>query len=91
MIENNRNRPFFLYLAHWGIHNPLQATREDYDALSHIEDHRLRVYSAMIRAVDRSVARVTQALEENGLTDNTLIILTSDNGGGGCYGFAKVN
>ena len=59
VIENNRNRPFFLYLAHWGIHNPLQAAREDYDALSHITDHRLRVYSAMIRAVDRSVARVT--------------------------------
>ena len=91
VIENNRNRPFFLYLAHWGIHNPLQATREDYDALSHIEDHRLRVYSAMIRAVDRSVARVTQALEENGLTDNTLIILTSDNGGAGYIGLPNVN
>jgi uncharacterized sulfatase len=91
VIENNRNRPFFLYLAHWGIHNPLQAARADYDALSHIEDHRLRVYSAMIRAVDRSVARVTQALEENGLTDNTLIILTSDNGGAGYIGLPNVN
>ena len=91
VIENNRNRPFFLYLAHWGIHNPLQAARADYDALSHIEDHRLRVYSAMIRAVDRSVARVTQALEENGLTDNTLIILTSDNGGAGYLGLPNVN
>ena len=91
VIENNRNRPFFLYLAHWGIHNPLQAAREDYEALSHIADHRLRVYSAMIRAVDRSVARVTQALEENGLTDNTLIILTSDNGGAGYIGLPNVN
>lgn len=91
VIEHNRNRPFFLYLAHWGIHNPLQAARADYDALSHIEDHRLRVYSAMIRAVDRSVARVTQALEENGLTDNTLIILTSDNGGAGYIGLPNVN
>ena len=91
VIENNRNRPFFLYLAHWGIHNPLQAARADYDALSHIEDHRLRVYSAMIRAVDRSVARVTQALEENGLTDNTLIILTSDNGWAGYLGLPNVN
>ena len=91
VIENNRNRPFFLYLAHWGIHNPLQAARADYDALSHIEDHRLRVYSAMIRAVDRSVARVTKALEENGLTENTLIILTSDNGGAGYIGLPNVN
>ena len=91
VIENNRHRPFFLYLAHWGVHNPLQASREDYDALSHIGDHRLRVYSAMIRAVDRSVARVTQSLEDNGLADNTLIILTSDNGGAGYIGLPNVN
>ena len=91
VIENNRNRPFFLYLAHWGIHNPLQATREDYDALSHITDHRQRVYSSMIRAVDRSVARVTLALEENGLAENTLIIFTSDNGGAGYIGLPNVN
>ena len=37
VIENNRNRPFFLYLAHWGIHNPLQAASADYDlSLIHI-------------------------------------------------------
>ena len=29
VIEANRNRPFFLYLSHWGIHNPLQAKREE--------------------------------------------------------------
>ena len=91
VIENNRHRPFFLYLAHWGIHNPLQASREDYDALSHIKDHRLRVYSAMIRAVDRSVARVTQSLEDNGLAENTLVIFTSDNGGAGYIGLPDIN
>ena len=81
VIEANRTRPFFLYLAHWGPHNPLQASREDYEALAHIEDHGLRVYAAMLRSLDRSVARVTQALADNGLTDNTLILFTSDNGG----------
>lgn len=91
VIEHNRHRPFFLYLAHWGIHNPLQASREDYDALSHIKDHRLRVYSAMIRAVDRSVARITQSLADNGLAENTLIIFTSDNGGAGYIGLSDVN
>ena len=91
VIENNRHRPFFLYLAHRGIHNPLQASREDYDALSHIKDHRLRVYSAMIRAVDRSVARVTQSLADNGLAENTLVIFTSDNGGAGYIGLPDIN
>ena len=91
VIETNANRPFFLYLAHWGIHNPLQAAREDYEALSHIEDHGLRVYSAMIRALDRSVARVVQAVEDNGLTDNTIIIFTSDNGGAGYIDLKDIN
>ena len=91
VIEANANRPFFLYLSHWGIHNPLQAAREDYEALSHIEDHGLRVYSAMIRALDRSVARVVQAVEDSGLSDNTIIIFTSDNGGAGYIDLRDIN
>jgi len=91
VIENNKNRPFFMFLSHWGIHNPLQATREDYDALAHIKDHHLRVYAAMIRAVDRSIGMVTQALEDNDLADNTLILFTSDNGGAQYIGLPDVN
>ena len=91
VIGNNRHRPFFLYLAHWGIHNPLQAARADYDALAHIEDHHLRVYSAMIRAVDRSVGRITETLDTLGLADNTLIRFTSDNGGAGYIRLPDVN
>ncbi|MEX1152935.1 sulfatase-like hydrolase/transferase [Parvibaculum sp.] len=90
-IEANRNRPFFLYLAHWGVHTPLQASKEDYDALSMIEDERLRVYAAMIRALDRSVGRVLAALKENGLDDNTLVIFSSDNGAPGYIGIPDVN
>ncbi|TDJ27134.1 MAG: sulfatase [Gammaproteobacteria bacterium] len=91
VIENNRHRPFFLYLAHWGIHNPLQALKEDYDAYPHIEDHALRVYSGMIRALDRGIGKVTEALEANGLTENTLIIFTSDNGGARYIGLPDIN
>jgi uncharacterized sulfatase len=91
VIDANRNRPFFLYLAHWAPHNPLQANKADYDALAHIGDHRLRVYAAMIRALDRGVGRVLDALERNGLTDNTLVIFTSDNGGAGYIGLPDIN
>ena len=91
VIEANRNRPFFLYLAHWAPHTPLQATRADYDALSHIEDHTLRVYAAMIRALDRGVGRVLAALEANGLTENTLVLFTSDNGGANYIGLPEIN
>ena len=91
VIEANKHRPFFLYLAHWGVHTPLQATREDYDAVGDIKPHRLRVYAAMIRALDRSVSRIMQKLEEEGLAENTLIMFTSDNGGPGYIGLPGVN
>ena len=91
VIEANRDRPFFLYLAHWAPHTPLQATKEDYEALSHIELHRERVYAAMIRALDRGVGQVLDALRENGLEENTLVIFTSDNGGAGYIGIPDVN
>jgi uncharacterized sulfatase len=91
VIEANKDRPFFLYLAHWAPHTPLQAAREDYEALSHIENHRERVYAAMIRSLDRGVGRVLDALERNGLDENTLVLFTSDNGGAGYIGLPEVN
>lgn len=91
VIEANKNRPFFLYLAHWAPHTPLQATKEDYDAVGEIEPHRLRVYAAMIHALDRSVGRVMDKLEAEGLSENTIIVLSSDNGGAGYVGLPEVN
>ncbi len=90
-IRKNKNRPFFLYLAHWGVHSPLQAAKADYDALSNIKDHRLRVYAAMVRSIDRSVGRVLQTLKEEGLDQNTLVVFTSDNGAPGYIGLPHVN
>lgn len=80
-IEANANRPFFLYLAHWGPHNPVQAKKSDYEAVGDIQPHRKRVYAAMLRSLDRSVERVMAKLEEQGIADNTIVILSSDNGG----------
>ena len=91
VIRNNKARPFFLYLAHWGPHTPLQATRADYEAVGEIRPHRKRVYAAMIRAVDRSVSRILDTLEEEGIADNTMVIFTSDNGGAGYIGLPNVN
>jgi len=91
IIKANKNRPFFLYLAHWGTHTPLQATREDYEAVGDIKPHRKRVYAAMIRALDRSVRRILDTLEAEGLSDNTIVAFTSDNGGPGYIGIPDVN
>jgi uncharacterized sulfatase len=91
VIEANADRPFFLYLAHWAPHTPLQATRADYDALAQIPDHRQRVYAAMIRALDRGVGRVLDALRAHGLEENTLVFFTSDNGAPNYLGIPDVN
>lgn len=90
-IKRNRNQPFFMYLAHWGVHTPLQASKADYDALANIPDHRRRVYAAMVKSVDRSVGRVLQTLRDEGLDDNTIVIFTSDNGAPGYIGIPDVN
>ncbi len=91
IIDHNRNRPFFLYLAYNAPHTPLQATREDYDALSEIEDHSVRVYAAMIRSLDRNIGRVLEALDQADLTNDTLVIFTSDNGGTHTIGIKGIN
>jgi uncharacterized sulfatase len=90
-IKKNKNQPFFMYLAHWGVHTPLQASKADYDALSGIPDHRRRVYAGMVRSIDRSVGRVLQTLRDEGLEENTIVIFTSDNGAPGYIGIPDVN
>jgi arylsulfatase A-like enzyme len=90
-IRANRNRPFFLFLAHWAVHTPMQALKEDYDALEGVEPHRRRVNAAMVRALDRSVGRVVQALKDERLEENTLVIFTSDNGAPNYIGLPEVN
>ena len=81
VIENNKNRPFFLYLSHWAIHNPLQALRSDFEQMSHMHGHNLQVYSGMINSLDRSVGKIIAKLKELDIYGKTLIIFTSDNGG----------
>ena len=63
VIEANRNRPFFLYLAYNAPHTPLQAEKADYDALDHIADHTERTYAAMIRGLDRGIGQVLTRLK----------------------------
>ncbi len=90
-IEANAERPFFLYLALNAPHTPIQAHRADVEALSFIEDERLRVYAAMVLAVDRAVGRVRAALEAHGIADNTIVVFSSDNGAPGYIGFPDLN
>lgn len=90
-IRANRNRPFFLYLAYSAPHTPYQATKNDYESLGTIKDHKARVYGAMIRALDRGVGEVMAALRAEGLDANTIVIFTNDNGGAWYAGMPDIN
>jgi arylsulfatase A len=84
-IEQNRERPFFLYLPHFAVHIPMQAKAEmiaQYEALPKPAlPQNNPVYAAMLESLDESVGRVRQKLEDLKLADRTVVIFTSDNGG----------
>lgn len=78
--------PFFLYLSHFAVHTPLEAPAE---TVAQFEDKPQRgtlgqsnaVYAAMVTKLDDSVGHILQSLEKTGLDQNTIVVLTSDNGG----------
>lgn len=84
-IRENREKPFFLYLPHYTVHTPLQAKPEvveKYKASARPEaPQRNPVYAAMVESLDDSMGRLVAALEALALSEKTLVILTSDNGG----------
>ncbi len=82
-IRRNRNRPFFLYLAHYAVHTPIQAKPEvaaRYAAKTPT-NQKNPDYAAMVESVDDAVGRVLGTLDQLGLSSRTLVIFTSDNGG----------
>ncbi|MBD3631064.1 sulfatase [Cyclobacterium sp.] len=89
--ENNPQKtgnPFFLYLAHYAVHTPIQAKDslvQKYQEKQGTPYHNNSTYAAMIESVDQSVAKINGILEELGLVENTLLVFFSDNGGHGTY------
>lgn len=84
-IDDNRERPFFLYLPLFAVHTPIQAKEElneKYrERIRPGDDQRNPAYAAMVHSVDDAVGTVMEALRRNGLDENTMVIFTSDNGG----------
>ena len=80
-VAAQRDEPFFLYLSYNAPHTPLQAPAETVRKYRHVADGSRRRYLAMIDSLDYNVGRITAALQEAGLRENTLIFFLSDNGG----------
>ncbi len=79
-IQENTDRPFFLYQSYYTPHAPFQPPRRYAELYKDREiDH--KNYYASVTSLDHNVGRIIRTLEEGGLLDNTLIILSTDHGG----------
>ncbi len=87
-IRRNQRRPFFLYLPHFSVHSPHDAKpewKQHFENKPGVGGHKNPTYAAMIASLDESVGRITQSLDELGLSENTIVVFASDNGGVGGY------
>ncbi len=76
--EKNKDRPFFLYLAHNAPHIPYTARADRAKANA---DAFEPTYAAVVESLDESVGVLLKKLDDLGVADNTIVIFTSDNGG----------
>ncbi len=74
-IERNKDRPFFLYLAHMHVHRPLYAEKRFVDSSINGD------FGACVEAVDYTNGVILDTLERLDILENTIVIFTSDNGG----------
>lgn len=74
-IKRNRNRPFFLYMAHTYVHKPLRVTEESLNRSNNAK------YGAEVETVDWSVGEIWDTVKALGLEENTILVFASDNGG----------
>ena len=85
-IRENKDNPFFLMLSPYAVHIPLASKAslvEKYRARAaeHKRELPNPIYAAMVEEVDALVGRLVDEVEAQGLTNKTMIVFTSDNGG----------
>jgi arylsulfatase A-like enzyme len=83
LIQEWKDRPFFIQLSHYAVHTPIQALPEVEAKYSKVtgKTKQNAKYAAMVESVDESMRSICECLEQLNLADNTLVIFTSDNGG----------
>ena len=78
----DQSRPMFLYVAFNAPHTPLQAPAKYIEPYAGIDGELRRTYAAMVSAMDAGVGRILEALDDEGISDDTIVVWASDNGGG---------
>ena len=80
-LEQNKTKPFFLYVPFNAQHAPLQSPEKYLARFASITDEKRRTFAAMMSAMDDAVGRVLAKIREIGQEENTLIFFLADNGG----------
>jgi arylsulfatase A-like enzyme len=79
-LKRHHDQPFFLYLAYYGPHVPLEAPEKYLSRFPGEMPERRRHALAMLSAIDDGVGQITDALKQYNIDNNTLLFFTSDNG-----------
>jgi arylsulfatase A-like enzyme len=79
-VRRQADKPFFLYLAYFAPHVPLEAPKKYLDRFPGEMPERRRTGLAMMSAVDDGVGRIMRLLQEKGISQDTLLVFTCDNG-----------
>lgn len=83
-VNENADKPFFLYLPFYTIHTPILAKQElieKFEAKEGSNGQSNPTYAAMVYAMDQNIGKLMASIKSHGLEENTMFIITSDNGG----------
>ena len=75
-----KNKPFFAYVSFTAVHAPMQAAKQDRDRFEQLKGDR-RTAAQMTLAMDRACGQIVDKLEDLGLSENTIVVFSNDNGG----------
>eukprot|EP01084_Bolivina_argentea_P215453 365788_1 len=78
---NTTDKPFFIYAAFQTIHTPIQEPPTHFQACDGITNPMRKIYCNKMIYLDNSIDKIVSTLKTNGLYDNTMIVLSTDNGG----------
>lgn len=79
-VKENKDKKFFLYFPYYTVHTPLQGRKDLKEKYKNSKDVNAD-YAAMIECLDENVGRLMKTVDDLGLTENTIVVFTSDNGG----------
>ena len=84
---HNQTRPLFLYLPLHNVHAPIEAPQEWLDVYPvNSTCKKRRVYQAMVSVADNVTGTVMELMKQNNMWDNTILVVSADNGGATCMG-----